>query len=174
MSLTVTTADPADTPALQALRQAVAEDWTARFGSGGWSTFGTEKGMARHIADATVLVGREGGTIVGSLRLTTKKPWSIDLSYFTPVASAIYLCDMCVRPDRQRKGIGRRLVDAAMDFANDAGADVTRLDAYEGEAGAGEFYVRCGFTERGRATYRKSALIYYERLLEAPISAPAP
>jgi len=33
------------------------------------------------------------------------------------------------------------------------------------QAGAGEFYRKCGFRETGRATYRTVPLIYYERLL---------
>jgi hypothetical protein len=31
--------------------------------------------------------------------------------------------------------------------------------------GPGGFYVRCGFAERGRVTYKGNPLIYYERLL---------
>jgi len=33
------------------------------------------------------------------------------------------------------------------------------------QAGAGGFYARCGCIERGRVTYRKAPLIYYEMLL---------
>jgi hypothetical protein len=44
-------------------------------------------------------------------------------------------------------------------------ADAIRLDAYDAKAGAYGFYASCGFTERGRATYRQAALIYYELLI---------
>lgn len=35
-----------------------------------------------------------------------------------------------------------------------AGADAVRLDAYAHAAGAGEFYLRCGFRARGHTDYR--------------------
>ena len=44
-------------------------------------------------------------------------------------------------------------------------ADALRLDAFDARAGAGDFYARCGFTERGRVVYKSDPLIYYERLL---------
>jgi hypothetical protein len=43
--------------------------------------------------------------------------------------------------------------------------DAIFLDAYDAEAGAGEFYRKCGFREAGRATYRNTPLIYFELLL---------
>ena len=33
------------------------------------------------------------------------------------------------------------------------------------DAGAGEFYARCGYVERGRTVFRTAPLIYFERLL---------
>jgi hypothetical protein len=44
-------------------------------------------------------------------------------------------------------------------------ADAIRLDAYDADAGAGSFYVRCGFLERGRVVYKGDPLVYYEFLL---------
>jgi GNAT superfamily N-acetyltransferase len=44
-------------------------------------------------------------------------------------------------------------------------ADAIRLDAYDHEAGAGEFYRKCGFKEVGRVTYRGVPLVYFELLL---------
>ena len=40
--------------------------------------------------------------------------------------------------------------------------DAIRLDAYDSQAGAGEFYRKCGFREAGRASYRGTPLIYFE------------
>jgi hypothetical protein len=44
-------------------------------------------------------------------------------------------------------------------------ADVVRLDSYDATAGAGGFYARCGFDERGRVVYRGTPLLYLERRL---------
>jgi hypothetical protein len=45
-----------------------------------------------------VLVALEGGNVVGALRLSSRKPWSIDLRLFTPVEQAIYLTEMVIAP----------------------------------------------------------------------------
>jgi hypothetical protein len=44
-------------------------------------------------------------------------------------------------------------------------ADAIRLDAYDAPAGAGDFYAKCGYQERGRVVYRNDPLIYYEQIL---------
>jgi ribosomal protein S18 acetylase RimI-like enzyme len=55
-----------------------------------------------------------GKTIAATLELPTKKPWAIELSYFTPVKTTLYLTDMAVIPAMQRQGIGRMLLDEAV------------------------------------------------------------
>jgi len=99
------------------------------------------------------------------LRLATKKPWAIDTSYFTPVKRPLYLTGMAVSVSHQGRGLGRLAMDDARAVALGWPADAIRLDAYNALAGAGGFYGRCGFTERGRVTYKGDPLIYYELLL---------
>ena len=83
----------------------------------------------------------------------------------TPIGKALYLTDMAVMPRCQGQGIGRRCLDRAKALAAGQEAMAIRLDAYDGPAGAGEFYAKCGFNERGRVSYRATRLIYYEMLL---------
>ena len=45
-------------------------------------------------------------------------------------------------------------------------ADAIRLDAYDAVAGAGSFYDKCGFQERGHVVYKGDPLVYYEFLLD--------
>jgi GNAT superfamily N-acetyltransferase len=99
------------------------------------------------------------------LRLATKKPWAIDVSYFTPVRRALYLTGMAVSVSHQGQGLGSLAVEDARTIARDWPADAIRLDAYDAKAGAGGFYLRRGFTERGRAVYKGDPLVYYELLL---------
>jgi GNAT superfamily N-acetyltransferase len=99
------------------------------------------------------------------MSLATNKPWAIDLGYFTTVPRAVYLHQMAVAPDLQRQGIGRALVREAITAAREWPSWAIRLDAYDGPAGAGGFYAKCGFREVGRVTYRKVPLIYFELLL---------
>ena len=165
MRLTFALAGPSDSAAVAELRTAAARELTHRFGKGHWSAETTERGALADLRHAEVWVAREGREIVATFRLATKKPWAIDPSYFTDVKRPIYLTNMAVRPDWQRRGVGRRCLEHAIDRATDWPADAIRLDAYEGDAGAGAFYERCGFRELGRATYRGTPLIYYELLI---------
>ena len=154
-----------DAAELARLRTAVADRLTQEYGLGHWSLQVSEKGVLRGIQTSHVLVARSDSTIVGTLRLATKRPWAIDDGYFAPVHRPLYLVDMAVLPDVQREGIGRRLCDEARRIGRAWPADALRLDAYDHAAGAGEFYVKCGFHEVGRITYRRVPLIYYECLL---------
>jgi GNAT superfamily N-acetyltransferase len=156
---------PADAPAIAALRNAVAEDLTARYGHGHWSSKVTERGVVRSLERSLILVARCDEGIVGVLTLGARKPWAIDPAYFHAVSRPLYLTDMAVQPGVQRRGLGRRLVARAIAAAREWPAGAIRLDAYDAPAGAGDFYARCGFTEVGRVTYRGTPLVYFERLL---------
>jgi GNAT superfamily N-acetyltransferase len=114
---------------------------------------------------ARVLISHDNGRLLGTLRLATRKPWAIDPAHFTMVDRALYLTDMAVAPVAQRTGVGRELLEHAVEAARKWPADCIRLDAYDAPAGAGGFYARCGFREVGRVVYRKTPLIYFEKLL---------
>jgi len=70
-----------------------------------------------------------------------------------------------VHPQLQHSGIGRRLLAEAIELAKAWPADAIRLDAYDADAGAGGFYAKCGYEERGRVEYRGTPLVYYELVL---------
>ena len=162
MKLAISTASPADALELAALHTAVAEDLTRR---GFRSNKTSEKGALLAIRNARVLVARRGKIIVGTLNLPSKKPWAIDVSYFTPVEKPLYLTAMAVIPAMQRQGIGRRLINEAVKHARAVPADAIRLDAFDTDTGAGAFYAKCGFREVAHVTYRMSPLIYFELVL---------
>jgi GNAT superfamily N-acetyltransferase len=163
--LSIVRAVDADAPALATMRNTIADDLTMRHGRGHWSGHHTERGILPGIRTSQVVVARMRQRIVGTFRLTTKKPWAIDAAYFTPVACPLYLLDMAVEPDLQRRGIGRRLLDEAVTVARRWPADAIRLDAYDAAAGAGDFYAKCGYCEVGRVTYRGVPLVYFELVL---------
>lgn len=162
MKISFSTAVQSDARELAALHTSVAEELTRQYGRGPWSAATGEKGVLFGMRQSQVVVARRGKEIVGTLHLPTKKPWAIDVSYFTPVKKALYLTHMAVIPRLQRRGIGRLLLREAAKRARAWPADAIRLDAFEGEAGAGAFYAKCGFREVGRVTYRKAPLVYYE------------
>jgi GNAT superfamily N-acetyltransferase len=164
-SLKVTVAGEEDVVALASMRTSVAHELTRLHGKGHWSSEVTEKGVLRALPHARVLVARSRGKIVGTLRLATKKPWAIDRAYFADSTRPLYLTDMAVAPERQRRGIGKALMESAADVARAWPADAIRLDAYDGPAGAGPFYAKCGMREVGRVRYRGVPLVYFELLL---------
>lgn len=154
-----------DVPAIAGLQNAASGALTAQFGVGHWSSLVTERGTAAAQRHARVRVGRIGTRIVTVLRLATKKPWAIDVSYFTPVKRPLYLTGMAVSVAHQKQGLGKLAIADAVSVARAWRADALRLDAYDAPAGGGGFYLRCGFQERGHAVYKNDPLIYYELLL---------
>jgi ribosomal protein S18 acetylase RimI-like enzyme len=165
VKLSVAAASEADAPAVASIRTAAAERLTRDYGRGHWSSCPTERSVLRAIQTSRVMVARKGNRVVGTLTLATKKPWAIDTAYFQSARKALYLLDMAVDPDVQRRGIGRRLVREGIAVAREWPSDAIRLDAYDADAGAGGFYAKCGFREVGRVIYRKNPLVYFELLL---------
>ncbi|MGQ0702710.1 MAG: GNAT family N-acetyltransferase [Gemmatimonadales bacterium] len=165
MRLTFTEAGASDAAAIAALRNAAADQLTARFGKGHWSGHVTERGVESSMGGTKVIVGRAGKRLVATACLGTRKPWVIDVTYFTPCDCPLYLTDMAVAPECQGKGIGRRCLAEVIRQARRWPGDAIRLDAYEGPAGAGAFYASCGFVERGHVVYRGTPHGYYELLL---------
>lgn len=153
----------ADAAAIAALRTAVSAKLAADYGCRASAT--TDKGVLFDLRHARLLVARRKGEIVATLSLQKKKPWAIDAACFAKAQKPLYLVSMAVAPALQRKGIGRRLIEAAVAEARALACDAIRLDAYDAPWGAGPFYEKCGFRECGRATYRGAGLVYYETML---------
>ena len=162
MALKFRDAGPDDAAVIAALQNAAAGALTARFGEGPWSGFVSEHGAALTQRHARVRLGRSGKRVVTVLRLAQKKPWAIDAAYFTPVKWPLYLTGMAVSVARQAQGLGRLALEDAAAVARTWPADAIRLDAYDATAGAGGFYSRCGYEERGRVVYRGAPLVYFE------------
>ena len=154
-----------DVALIAGLQNAAAGALTARFGPGHWSSLVTERSAVLSQRHARVRVGISGGRVLTVLRLATRKPWAIDVNYFTPVKRSLYLTGMAISVGHQGRGLGRLAIEDARVTAEAWQADAIRLDAYDAEAGAGPFYARCGFQERGRVVYKGDPLTYYELLL---------
>jgi GNAT superfamily N-acetyltransferase len=163
--LTARTATEDDAAAIALLRTRVADELTRLHGRGAWSWGASERGVVRDIKTSRVLIASDCNRILGTLRLQTTKPWAIDRSYFFAVERPLYLIDMAVEPDFQRRGIGRFLIEQAKTTATAWPSDAIRLDAFDSAAGAGPFYKKCGYREVGRVVYRGTPLVYFELLL---------
>jgi ADP-ribose pyrophosphatase YjhB (NUDIX family)/ribosomal protein S18 acetylase RimI-like enzyme len=89
-----------------------------------------------------VLVAEADGEVVGFLVLS-----------FVPALTGLraWIDDVAVDPSRRRQGIGRALVEAAMQRASRRGATHLYMDTSRGNPDAKEFYRACGFEEEGVA-----------------------
>jgi ribosomal protein S18 acetylase RimI-like enzyme len=164
VSILLATSD--DAAAIAEVISEAAHDLTDKHGHGHWSAIASQKGVLNGMSKAKVLVAKTGNKVVGTLRLTPSRPWVIDPAYFTPVPRPVYLVDMAVRPGYQRIGVGRSLIEQAKVMAAALTGDSIRLDAYEGVAGAGGFYEKCGFSEMGHILYKTVPHIYFEWLID--------
>jgi GNAT superfamily N-acetyltransferase len=164
MKVILKQATTAQAVAIAKLRMATNEKLTRDFGRGPWTSTVTEKGVLFGMRNGRVYIARDGRMIIGTLQLTTKKPWAIDRSYFSKCEQPLYLLAMAVAPDRQQQGIGHAMLEDVKRIVKAWPGDAIRLDAYDLPGGGGEFYAKCGYREMGRVTYRGAPLIYYELL----------
>jgi hypothetical protein len=95
---------PEDGAELAALHTAVADHLTSLYGKGPWSSHTSEKGVLYAMRNSKVFVATEDAAIVATLRLASKKPWAIDISYFTKCEKALYLLAMAVAPASNARG----------------------------------------------------------------------
>lgn len=155
-----------DATSIAAVRLAAARELTARFGTGTWSfSLGSSEAVRAEMKSSTILVARNGGQLLGTLRLSTKNPWLGDIGFFRPCDRPVYLTSMAVSPKHQRLGIGRELIEEAKRCAvHEMHGQAVRLDSYDAPAGAGEFYRKCGFRLVRRAPYNGTPLIWFEWL----------
>ena len=164
--VSVRRAELSEIAAIHALSSAASADLTDRFGSGHWSKVTARKTLRKAVGDRTLYVIEKGRQLVGTFRLSDKKIGFYRKAWFSwPQDPAGYLRDMAVHPAHQRRGIGRQAMKAIERHAGREGLRAVRFDAYEGGAGAGSFYRKCGYSLVQRGTINGVPLEYYEKTL---------
>jgi ribosomal protein S18 acetylase RimI-like enzyme len=73
-----------------------------------------------------------------------------------------YLEELYVGPERRGRGVGRALLEAAMDHARERGAAHIDLNTSEGDVAARALYESAGFTNR-EGGCDGPPMLYYER-----------
>lgn len=73
-----------------------------------------------------------------------------------------YLQELYVAPDRRGQGLGRALLDAAMELARERGATHFELTTSTGDVEARSLYESAGFTNR-EGSPDGPVMLYYER-----------
>ncbi len=114
----------------------------------------------RLIAEAKVWVLEESGALAGVLVLENQ-------------ADALLLDNVAIRPDRQGRGHGRRLVAFAEDTARERGFAIIRLYTHVRMTENIALYTRLGFAETGRMTEKGFERVYMTKAIEPPPSTSA-
>jgi GNAT superfamily N-acetyltransferase len=90
--------------------------------------------------ETVVLAAEEGPAGIAVLRFRPAI-WSEGLE--------CYLAELYVVPERRREGLGRGLMEAALELARARGADSMDLGSEEGDRAAHALYESLGFSNRG-------------------------
>jgi ribosomal protein S18 acetylase RimI-like enzyme len=129
--MTVRRATPADSPLIGAL----LHDFNTEFDEPTPPPEALAGRLAELIADDTVvlLVGDVGLVVLRFRRAI----WTDGLD--------CYLAELYVRPQHRGGGLGRALLEAALEHARDRGADRIELGTTEDDVAARHLYETCGF-----------------------------
>jgi ribosomal protein S18 acetylase RimI-like enzyme len=90
--------------------------------------------------EGVFLVAEEGGAIVGFLMGAVQQEYGM---YRTGRYGMIH--DLWVEPDQRRKGLGRGMVTAALDYFREQGLKQARLDSAFKNKAAQALFASCGF-----------------------------
>ncbi len=99
--------------------------------------------------DTYMFVAEEDGTIIGTLTLVT---------YLIPSGRKAWIEDVVVNNNIRGKGIGRKLVQYAIDHASSMGITKIDLTSSFERVAANELYKKMGFKRRDTNVYRLEIL----------------
>lgn len=145
-------AHPSDAEGLAKLGQAVGsepEGWLVS--TNGWRDASDERRYLRAIRrypNAAVYVAEEGGVIVGRLSIARDQH---------PASRHVADLGLMVDAAHRRRGVGTALLDAAVDWARQAGVRKLELHVFPWNKAAIALYDRFGFVREGyrRGHYRR-------------------
>jgi RimJ/RimL family protein N-acetyltransferase len=149
MKFRVRPADPADAEQLTRLAEAVSAEpggWLISTG-GEWRSVGDErrylKALRRYPHAAVFVAEREDGALVGRLSVSRDTH---------PASAHVADLGLMVASDARRRGVGRALLDAAVEWARGSGVRKLELHVFPWNEAALALYEAFGFEREG---YRK-------------------
>jgi putative acetyltransferase len=163
MNFTVRPADPADAEQLAELGRAVGsepEGWLISID--GWRSASDERRYLRAIRrypDAAVLVAEAEGRVVGRLSLARDQH---------PASAHVADLGLMVAKDCRRRGVGRALLQAAVDWAREAGIAKLELHVFPWNEPAIRLYEGFGFVQEG---YRRAHYLRGDDYVDAILMA---
>jgi len=158
-------AEPADAPALVALGRAVgAEPGRWLITASDWRSVGDErrylKAVRRYPHAAVFVAEADGGEIIARLSLSRDHH---------PSSAHVADLGLMVAAGWRRRGIGRALLETAVEWARDAGVRKIELHVFPHNEGAIKLYDDFGFEREGyrKAHYRRSSGEFVDAILMA-------
>jgi putative acetyltransferase len=149
MNFVVRTARPEDAEQLTRLAEMVSaepEAWLIS-ADGEWRTVGEErrylKAVRRYAHAAVIVAERDDGSIVGRLSVARDQH---------PASTHVADLGLMVAKGARRQGVGRALLESAVDWARSAGVRKLELHVFPWNEPAIQLYERFGFEREG---YRK-------------------
>jgi L-phenylalanine/L-methionine N-acetyltransferase len=149
VSFRIRNADPADAEQLTRLAESVSAEpggWLISTG-GEWRSAGDErrylKALRRYPHAAVVVAERDDGALVGRLSISRDSH---------PASAHVADLGLMVASDARRQGVGRALLQAAVDWAGGAGVRKLELHVFPWNDAAIALYEAFGFEREG---YRK-------------------
>ena len=155
MSVRIRAADPGDAEQLTRLAEAVSsepEGWLISTG-GEWRSVGDErrylKALRRYPHAAVLVAESDDGTLVGRLSVARDTH---------PASAHVADLGLMVAQTARRQGVGRALLEAAVDWARGAGIRKLELHVFPWNEAAIALYERFGFEREGyrRGHYRRA------------------
>jgi RimJ/RimL family protein N-acetyltransferase len=154
MSTTIRPADPADAADLVALGSEIgreSEGWLIT--SNGWRSVGEERRYLRALRryeHAAVFVAEDGGRVVGRLSIARDQH---------PASYHVADLGLMVASGYRRRGIGRALLERAVEWARGVGVRKLELHVFPYNEPAIKLYEEFGFVQEGyrRRHYRRAA-----------------
>lgn len=143
-TIAITTATPADAPALKDLLEAAYRGDSARQGWNHEADILDDERTSREELNAlladpcvTILTARDGENLIGCVAVTRKE------------TALGYLGMLCVLPTLQSGGLGRKLLDAAEDHARALGLAAMEMTVIDSRASLIAWYERRGYAFTG-------------------------
>lgn len=129
-------------------------------------------GLERDIETKTLFAYRENGRVLGIVVLNEHQdPEYAEVNWSTKETDKnIVLHRLAVAPEHQGKGIARKLMDFAENWAKENNFDAIRLDTFSQNPRNQRFYKKRGYTELGSVflSYKKDFPYFcYELLIKA-------
>ena len=134
-----------------------------------WATHQTVEDTAERFSSGQGFVAERDGQVVGTLTVRPPKPDSEVPLYRN--SATWTLCQFAVLPAFQGFSIGRRLHDAALEYASFNGGRVVALDTAAPATDLVDLYLRWGYTVVGECDWRLHTN-YLSIVMSRPIAGP--